>query len=89
MNMLNLFYCKAESNILPLEVDVLSSPTTVFLRKNIKEEERIDLETKERKTIFVYEEAKISQQKYNNYIMEKNQADIAYLSMIMGVEYDE
>ena len=86
--MLNLDYYQSESNDAPAEVDTASSPTTVYLRKNIRAEQREDIDAGETRTVYVYDEAKVPRQEYDNYLQEKSQADIAYLYLIGGVDYE-
>lgn len=87
--MLSLNYNRSESDTLPEEIDTSSSPTTVYLRKNIHTEERKDTETGETRMVFVYDEAKMSRQAYVDYLSGKTQSDVAYLYMMGGLDYDE
>lgn len=87
--MFNLDYYQSESDTMPEEIDTTSSPTTVYLRKNIHTEERADQETGETRTVFVYDEAKMTWRDYDNYMQGKTQADIEYLYMMTGVDYFE
>ena len=86
--MLNLDYKQVESDTMPEEIDTMSSPTTVYLRKNIRTEERQDIETKTTKTVYVYDEATIPRDEYNAYLTGKTQADIEYLYMMGGLDYE-
>ena len=86
--MLNLDYYQSESNTIPEEIDTASSPTTVYLRKNIHTEERQDIETETSRTVYVYDEAKVARQDYDNYMQGKTQADIEYLYMMGGLDYE-
>lgn len=86
--MLNLDYKKTESDTMPDEIDTISSPTTVYLRKNIRAEERKDPETGETRTVFVYDEAKMQRQEYVDYLSGKTQADVEYLYMMGGLDYE-
>ena len=87
--MFNLDYYQSESDTMPEDIDTVSSPTTVYIHKNIHTEERTDPETGETRTVFVYDEAKMTRQDYDNYIAGKTQADIEYLYMMGGYDYDE
>ena len=87
--MLSLNYDKSESDTMPEEIDTSSSPTTVYLRKNIRAESRTDAETGKKRTFFVYDEAKLPHQTYVDYLSGKTQADVAYLYMMGGYDYDE
>ena len=86
--MLNLDYYQSESDTMPDEIDITSSPTTVYLRKNIHTEERQDIETETSRTVYVYDEAKAARQDYENYMQGKTQADIEYLYMMGGLDYE-
>ena len=86
--MLNLDYKKVESDTMPDEIDTMSSPTTVYLRRNIRTEERTDQEAGETMTVYVYDEAKVPRQEYDNYMQGKTQADIEYLYMMGGLDYE-
>lgn len=87
--MLSLDYYTSESDTMPEEIDTTSSPTTVYLRKNIRAEERKDPETGGTRTVFVYDEAKMPRQEYVDYLSGKTQADVEYLYMMGGYDYDE
>jgi hypothetical protein len=86
--MLSLNYYKSESDTMPEEIDTSSSPTTVYLRKNIHAEEHKDRETGETRTVFVYDEAKMPRQEYVDYLSGKTQADVEYLYMMGGYDYE-
>lgn len=86
--MLNLDYKKVESDTMPDEIDTMSSPTTIYLRKNIHTEERQDIETETTRTVYVYDEATIPRDEYNAYLTGKTQADIEYLYMMGGLDYE-
>lgn len=86
--MLNLDYYQSESDTMPDEIDTASSPTTVYLRKNIRTEERQGIETETTRTVYVYDEAKVARQDYDNYMQGKTQADIEYLYMMGGLDYE-
>lgn len=86
--MVNLNYYPSESDVMPEELDTSSSPTTVYLRKNIRTEERKDPETGETRTVFVYDEAKMPRLEYVDYLSGKTQADVEYLFMMGGFDYE-
>lgn len=48
----------------PDDIDFSSSPTTVFIRRNIAETTKEDPETGEIKTVFEYDEAQIPKTEY-------------------------
>lgn len=86
--MLDLNYYQSESDTMPEELDITSSPTTVYMRKNIHTEERQDIETKTTRTVYAYDEATIPRDEYNAYLAGKTQADIEYLYMMGGLDYE-
>jgi hypothetical protein len=86
--MLNLDYKKTESDTMPDEIDTMSSPTTVYLRRNIHTEERQDIEAETTRTVYVYDEATIPRDEYDAYLSGKTQADIEYLYMMGGLDYE-
>lgn len=89
---MNLDFYESESMTEPDEVDAVSSPTTVYIRKNIREETVIDPESTgladNSYTVFVYDEAKVPKDEYNQYVSAKTQADVEYLYMMGGLDYE-
>ena len=85
---MNLVYYDSESMSEPELIDLDSSPTTVFVRKDIEEKTRTEEETGEVITYYSYKEAKIPKTEYVSYMNEKNQADIEYLYMMEGFGYE-
>ena len=59
-----MIYQKSEYNEKPLAVDFSSSPTTVYLRRNIEQVEKEDPETKEVVLVWQADEATISKTDY-------------------------
>ena len=57
-------YYKVTSNDYPQLVDITSSPTTVYLRKNVQEVEVENPETKETHTEYRYDEASLTKDEY-------------------------
>ena len=73
-------YYKAISNDRPQAVDNLSSPTTVYLRKNIQAVEVEDVETGNKRTEYHYDETAISKDEYIDILraqIEDNEAVLA------------
>lgn len=64
-------YRRSTSNEYPEAVDCTSSPTTVYLRKNIQEIEDTDPITGETKTIYQYDEAWVSKDEYIKMLQEQ------------------
>lgn len=85
---MNLVYYDSESNIEPVLIDADSSPTTVYLRKDVEEKTCTDEELGETYIYYSYKEAKIPKTEYNAYMNDKNQADIEYLYMMGGFDYE-
>lgn len=85
---MNLEFYKSESTVQPLEVDVESSHTTVYIRRNIVKDERADPDTGKTVTVYTYDEAKIPKDEYDRYMQDKTQADIAYLYLMGGLDYE-
>ena len=88
-------YTKSESTIKPELVDNTSSKTTVYLRKNINEKERVDEETGESTLCYEYDEAKLTKEEYQEYLKEleivdiqKQRADIDYIALMCGVDLE-
>ena len=57
-------YYKVTSNDYPQLVDITSSPTTVYLRKNVQEVEVENPDTKETHTEYHYDEASLTKDEY-------------------------
>ena len=88
-------YTKSESTIKPELVDTTSSKTTVYLRKNIIEKERVDEETGEYTPYYEYDEAKLTKEEYQEYLKEleiidiqQQRADIDYIMLMTGIAED-
>lgn len=85
---MTLNYYPSESDTRPAELDIVSSPTTVYFRRNIEAVEVPD-EGLTSRTVYKYEEAKVSKIEYIEWLIEKNQADLEFLYMMTGVDYFE
>ena len=88
-------YVKSESTIKPELIDTTSSNTTVYIRKNIIEKERIDKETGDYTTYYEYDEAKLTKEEYQEYLKEleiidiqKQRADIDYIALMSGIDLE-
>lgn len=64
-------YYRVTSNDYPQLVDITSSPTTVYLRKNVTSEEVENPETKETHAEYHYDEAAISKDEYITLLHEQ------------------
>ena len=71
----------------PSEFDTTASPTTVYQRKNIQ---RIEIENMDgtKSELWEYDERKMTREEYAEYERVKMQSDIAYISMMTGVDLD-
>ena len=88
-------YVKSESTIKPESIDTTSSKTTVCIRKNIIEKERMDKETGDYTTYYEYDEAKLTKEEYQEYLKEleiidiqKQRADIDYIALMSGIDLE-
>lgn len=78
----------AESTDRPLDVDEVSSPTSVYLAKDIIEKQREDADG-ETVTYYEYQSAVLSKAEYNMYLTEKLQSDVDFLAMMTDVDMEE
>lgn len=74
---------KSQSAIKPDVEDSTSSKVYVYLRRNI---EQITGENGE--ALYTYEEQIIPKADYATYLADKNSADLAYLYMMGGLDYE-
>ena len=88
-------YVKSQSSVKPDLIDTTSSKTTVYIRKNIIEKERIDKETGDSTTYYEYDEAKLTKKEYQEYLKEleiidiqKQRADIDYIALMSGIDLE-
>ena len=88
-------YVKSESTIKPELIDTTCSKTTVYIRKNIIEKERMDKETGDSTTYYEYDEAKLTKEEYQEYLKEleiidiqKQRADIDYIALMSGIDLE-
>lgn len=80
-------YYKVTSNDYPQLVDITSSPTTVYLRKNIKTVDVEDEMTGNTRTEYHYDEAAISKDEYINMLHEQQEVtDEALQELILSLE---
>lgn len=84
---MQLNWYDTESAVMPEIVDGTSSPSTVYLRKDITEV------TKEDETFYQYKEAKLTPIEYEQYLanatIEKNESDIFYIAMMSDIDLEE
>lgn len=80
-------YYKATSNDYPQLVDITSSPTTVYLRKNIKVVEVEDEMTGSNRTEYHYDEAAVTKDEYITMLHEQQEVtDEALQELILSLE---
>lgn len=80
-------YYKATSNDYPQLVDITSSPTTVYLRKNIKVVEVEDEMTGSNRKEYHYDEAAVTKDEYITMLHEQQEVtDEALQELILSLE---
>ena len=92
---MKLNYIKSQSSVKPDLIDTTSSKSTVYLRKNIVENKKIDEMSGEETAFYEYEEAKLTKQEYQEYLKEleiidiqKQRADIDYIALMSGIDLE-
>lgn len=91
-----LRYQKSESGTRPDAIDSDSSKTTVYLRKNILEKQRINEQDGNQMNFYEYEESKLTKKEYEQYIKEisladiqQQRADIDYIALMSGIDLED
>lgn len=91
---MKLNYKKSQSTICPELIDTTSSNTTVYLRKDIVKN-IIESEEGNITIIYDYDEAKLTNAEYEEYLNElsiidiqQQRADIDYIAMMAGIELE-
>ena len=80
-------YYKVTSNDYPQLVDITSSPTTVYFRKNIRAVDVEDEMTGNTRTEYHYDEAAITKDEYINMLHEQQEVtDEALQELILSLE---
>ena len=72
---MKLNYIKSQSSVNPDLVDTTSSKSTVYVRQNIVENKKIDEMSGEEITFYEYEEAKLTNEEYTEYLKELELTD--------------
>ena len=92
---MKLNYIKSQSSVKPDLIDTTSSKSTVYLRKNIVENKKIDEMSGEETAFYEYEEAKLTKAEYKEYLKElgiidiqKQRADIDYIALMSGIDLE-
>ena len=95
-------YVKSQSSVKPDLVDTTSSKTTVYVRQNIVEKEKVventnseDNDTTSTTVFYEYDEAKLTKEEYQEYLKEleiidiqQQRADIDYIMLMTGIAED-
>lgn len=84
---MDLNWYTSESCVRPQEVDLNSSPLTVYFRRNIHEEQRTDIDGTVY-TVYVYDEAAMPKSEYASHQAYTNQANIDFIAMMTDVELE-
>lgn len=74
----------SESPTFPVEVDLISSQTTVYVRENIKPVTRKSMDGSS-STVYTYNETQYTREEYSELQTAKTRADIDYLAIMTGV----
>ena len=99
---MKLNYIKSQSSVKPDLVDTTSSKTTVYIRQNIIEKEKIvkntnseNNDTTSTTVFYEYDEAKLTKEEYQEYLKEleiidiqQQRADIDYIMLMTGIAED-
>ena len=72
---MKLNYKKSQSSIKPDLIDTTSSKKYVYLRKNVVEINSKDEQSGEYRSYFEYDEAKLTKEEYEQYLMEMNSTE--------------
>ena len=72
---MKLNYIKSQSSVKPDLIDTFSSKSTVYLRKNIVENKKIDEMSGEETVFYDYEEVKLTNEEYAEYLKELELTD--------------
>ena len=99
---MKLNFIKSQSSVKPDLVDTTSSKTTVYIRQNIVEKEKIventnseDNDATSTTVFYEYDEAKLTKEEYQEYLKElgiidiqKQRADIDYIALMSGIDLE-
>lgn len=80
-------YHKSSADYFPDLVDITSSPTTVYLRKNVRKVEVTDEITSEKRIAYEYDEAIITKDEYINMLRNRTEElESVVAEMLYGEE---
>ena len=81
---------RSESTVEPALIDTTTSPTTIYLRRNVTETEKEEgNEDGSTTTYYEYDEVALSLAEYQAYQSEKARSDIDYIAMMSDIELEE
>ena len=72
---MKLNYKKSQSSIKPDLIDTTSSKKYIYLRQNVVEINSKDEQSGEDRSYFEYDEAKLTKEEYEQYLMEMNSTE--------------
>lgn len=84
---MNIEWYQSESTVKPAEICLDWSPRNVYLHRNIRLEEREEIDGR-KYDIWVYEEAKLSRADYAIYAAEQAQANVEYVACMADIDLD-
>lgn len=93
---MNIIYTKTKSTVKPDILDTTSSKVVVYLRKNIERKDEVDQNSGDTIQMYVYDEATLTKEEYDQYVAEMNirdiqqqRADIDYIALMTDVDLEE
>lgn len=78
-----------ESTEYPILKDDTSSRNWIYVRRNVRTEQRTDEATGETVTVYIFEEMKVPRDEWELYkAVERNAANIDYIAMMSDIDID-
>ena len=78
-----------ESMFEPELTDSTTSRNWIYVRRNVREEQRTDEETGDTATVYIFEEMKVPRDEWELYkAVERNTANIDYIAMMSDIDID-
>lgn len=78
-----------ESTEYPILKDDTSSCNWIYVRRNVRTEQRTDEATGETVTVYIFEEMKVPRDEWELYkAVERNAANIDYIAMMSDIDID-
>ena len=79
----------SESTEYPILKDDTSSHNWIYVRRNVRTEQRTDEATGETVTVYIFEEMKVPRDEWELYkAVERNAANIDYIAMMSDIDID-